>query len=200
MQGKAIPSSRLTFGASRIVSVVGRQGGTGRQLCTRNGACRADQRFRCPRIQSQHQPSSVKSDCFAVSCGNAKRVADGALSRIQLELDVDAEPDSSRASPGLDGSHRGGEHAASHSTRLRHVSFNSLQDARAVQGRYGGSTLLVQQSVDHGSVNGPSVYSARLMLLRKHFEDGTLPEAGTRCGTNCCLLVAHTPIWEGLGR
>jgi pimeloyl-ACP methyl ester carboxylesterase len=54
-----------------------------------------------------------------------------------------------------------------------------LKDARAVQKRYTGSRLLVQNSYGHCSIASPSLCTAK--NIRAYFIDGTLPEEGLVC-------------------
>jgi len=54
-----------------------------------------------------------------------------------------------------------------------------LKDARAVQRRYTGSGLLVQNSYGHCTIASPSLCTAK--RLRAYFTEGTLPAEGTVC-------------------
>ncbi|KAI8968146.1 alpha/beta-hydrolase [Trametes punicea] len=54
-----------------------------------------------------------------------------------------------------------------------------LRDAKAVQERYGGSGLLVQDSYGHCSLSAPSLCTAK--HVRAYMVNGTLPEPGTVC-------------------
>ncbi|KAI0645976.1 alpha/beta-hydrolase [Trametes meyenii] len=54
-----------------------------------------------------------------------------------------------------------------------------LTDAQAAHARFGGSALLVQNSVGHCSLSAPSLCTAK--HVRAYFENGTLPEPGTVC-------------------
>ncbi|RPD54765.1 alpha/beta-hydrolase [Lentinus tigrinus ALCF2SS1-7] len=62
-----------------------------------------------------------------------------------------------------------------------------LPDARAVQKRYGGAGLLVQDSYGHCSLSSPSLCTAK--HVRRYFEEGTLPEEGTICDADELPLV-----------
>lgn len=54
-----------------------------------------------------------------------------------------------------------------------------LKDAMAVQKRYNGSRLLVQNSYGHCSLSAPSLCTAK--HVRAYFVNGTLPEEGATC-------------------
>ncbi|EIW63602.1 alpha/beta-hydrolase [Trametes versicolor FP-101664 SS1] len=54
-----------------------------------------------------------------------------------------------------------------------------LADARAVQARFGGAGLLVQESYGHCSLAAPSLCTAR--RVRAYMVDGTVPEEGAVC-------------------
>ncbi|TBU23006.1 TAP-like protein-domain-containing protein [Dichomitus squalens] len=54
-----------------------------------------------------------------------------------------------------------------------------LRDALAIRERYGGASLLVQNSYGHCSMSAPSVCTAK--HVRAYMEDGRLPEEGTVC-------------------
>ncbi len=57
-----------------------------------------------------------------------------------------------------------------------------LSDAQAVQDRYAGSGLLIQESVGHCTLAAPSLCTAK--HIRAYMENGTLPKAGTVCGVD----------------
>jgi pimeloyl-ACP methyl ester carboxylesterase len=65
-----------------------------------------------------------------------------------------------------------------------------LKDAQAVQRRYTGSALLVQNSYGHCSLASPSLCTAK--HLRAYFTKGTLPKDGTVCEVEELPFVGDT--------
>jgi len=62
-----------------------------------------------------------------------------------------------------------------------------LDNAQAVQKRYPGSGLLVQNSYGHTASSSPSNCTA--LALRAYFVDGILPKAGTVCQPNMLPFI-----------
>ncbi|KAI0793726.1 alpha/beta-hydrolase [Fomes fomentarius] len=70
-----------------------------------------------------------------------------------------------------------------------------LPDALAAHERYGGSGLLVQNSIGHCSLSTPSLCTAK--HVRRYFQEGTLPKEGTRCDVEELPLIGQVES-EGL--